>query len=767
MSLRQRARAQRAPAAAAEEAPPPPAPAGRQTRAATIITDDNISDLVEQYTHNRRRLPADLRETPIGDWDVSRVTNMYGLFFNEATFDEPLNDWNVSNVTNMSNMFEGATSFNQPLDRWNISRVNNMEYMFDGATSFSQNPNWNIGPNVRTNNMFRDTPLEGQAPRARQRRAPAAEEAPPPSAPAQRQTRARAAPPAQQTIITNANIRNLVLWYIDYHEFIPADLRNIPIGNWDVSRVTNMESLFFNKRTFNEPLNNWNVSNVTDMESMFNGATSFNQPLDRWDVSNVRNMRSMFKNTSLSQNPNWNIGPNVITTNMFQGTPLEGTQLATAAQPAPAEAPAPRARQTRRAPAAAAEEAPPPAPAGRQTRARVAPAARQTTIITDDNINDLVSKYLRNRNRLPADLREIPIGDWDVSRVTDMHYLFYGARNFNEPLNNWNVSNVRDMTSMFSGATSFSQNPNWNIGPNVITSNMFRDTPIERAQAAPAVRPPPQEPGGVAFEIHNAFDSFKLNDFMAIIESKSYFINRDRPLQPLIDNINANPANSAEVKRDLTSKITRIFTTLREYGGYETNKDKIIKCIQYVLIQPQEFIDIYIQTLITDCLRAYSTGRQESCVKGVYERIFYSFRDTIATICLDQMQGTGAAPLCKPEYLQLYEFFYKAWPKEGPGGLNEMMQEWYGDGEAVSALSPEERKESFVNFVRNKINNAARFRAAELSIRKYANEDLNAMFGGKRSNSRQRRSNSRKLRKTVKKRLNKRNNSRKLKTRRY
>ena len=174
-------------------------------------------------------------------------------------------------------------------------------------------------------------------------------------------------------------------------------------------------------------------------------------------------------------------------------------------------------------------------------------------------------------------------------------------------------------------------------------------------------------------------------------------------------------------------------------------------------MQPQEFIDIYIQTLITDCLRAYSTGRQESCVKGVYERIFYSFRDTIATICLDQMQGTGAAPLCKPEYLQLYEFFYEAWPKEGPGGLNEMMQEWYGDGEAVTALSPENRKESFVNFVRGKINDPARFRQAEKSIRDYARSDLNAMFGGRRRKKRsvKKRSKKKRNKRSVKKRSKK------------
>jgi surface protein len=444
----------------------------------------------------------------------------------------------------------------------------------------------------------------------------------------QRQTRARAQSQTT-TVLTDDNISDMLIRYIRrFQDYIPlpSDLSDVPIGDWDVSEVTDMSNLFYGLETFNEPLNDWNVSNVTNMESMFEGATSFNQPLDRWDVSNVRNMRNMFKNTSLSQDPNWNISPNVNTRNMFQGTPLARQ----------------RRGRAQRAPAAAAQPPPPPAEAP-------APRARQTR------------------------------------------------------------------------------------------------------RAAPAVRPPPpppaEEPGGVAFEIHNAFDRFKLNEFIDLIKSKSNFMNRDRPLQPLIDNINANPANSAEVKRDLTAKINRIFTTLREYGGYNTNIDKITFCIQYVLMQPQEFIDAYIQTLITDCLKAYSSGRQESCVKGVYERIFYSFRDTIATICLDQMQGTGASPLCKPEYITLFEFFYETWPKEGPGGLNEYMQEWYGDGEAVSALSPENRIESFVDFVRNKINNAARFRQAEASIRRYANEDLNAMFGGRRK---------KRVRKTIKKRQSKR-----------
>jgi hypothetical protein len=296
--------------------------------------------------------------------------------------------------------------------------------------------------------------------------------------------------------------------------------------------------------------------------------------------------------------------------------------------------------------------------------------------------------------------------------------------------------------------------------PPVAARRGQRETLRQRMQRAPPAQarvvrpppPPPNGPGGVAHEIHNAFDNFKINKFMEIINtsigSNNNFKNRESPLKPLIDNIKTNANLSASKKRELTQKITRIFDTIRQYGDYNRKLGNITACIQYVLMQPQEFIDTYIDIFITDCLKAYSTGRQESCIKGMYERIYYSFRDTVAAMCLDQMQGIGEAPLCKPVYIELFECFYETWPKEGPGGLNEMLQEWYGDGKAVSALSPENRIESFVDFVRNKINNEMRFKLAEISIRDYAGSDLNAMFGGRR----RKRSNNKK---TVKRRKNK------------
>ncbi|WP_086301165.1 BspA family leucine-rich repeat surface protein [Campylobacter devanensis] len=67
-----------------------------------------------------------------------------------------------------------------------------------------------------------------------------------------------------------------------------------------------------------------------------------------------------------------------------------------------------------------------------------------------------------------------PLYNWDVSNVTDMSYMFYGATSFNQPLNNWDVSNVKNMSYMFSGATRFNQSlDNWDVSNVKNMENMF------------------------------------------------------------------------------------------------------------------------------------------------------------------------------------------------------------------------------------------------------------------------------------------------------
>ena len=68
------------------------------------------------------------------------------------------------------------------------------------------------------------------------------------------------------------------------------------------------------------------------------------------------------------------------------------------------------------------------------------------------------------------------IEDWDVSNVTDMSFMFFDAKYFNQPLNSWNVSKVENMWGMFSGAKSFNQPlDSWNVSKVTDMECMFEN----------------------------------------------------------------------------------------------------------------------------------------------------------------------------------------------------------------------------------------------------------------------------------------------------
>ena len=73
-------------------------------------------------------------------------------------------------------------------------------------------------------------------------------------------------------------------------------------NTWDVTRVTDMSSLFKKMETFNAPIDQWNTSEVTNMAYMFFRASSFNQPI-KMDTSKVTNMSSMFGAASSFNQP--------------------------------------------------------------------------------------------------------------------------------------------------------------------------------------------------------------------------------------------------------------------------------------------------------------------------------------------------------------------------------------------------------------------------------------------------------------------------------
>jgi len=68
------------------------------------------------------------------------------------------------------------------------------------------------------------------------------------------------------------------------------------------------------------------------------------------------------------------------------------------------------------------------------------------------------------------------IGNWDVSSVTDMAFMFREADAFNQDIGNWDVSSVENMEAMFYGASAFNQDiSRWDVSSVGQMGQMFKN----------------------------------------------------------------------------------------------------------------------------------------------------------------------------------------------------------------------------------------------------------------------------------------------------
>jgi len=228
-----------------------------------------------------------------------------------------------------------------------------------------------------------------------------------------------------------------------------------------------------------------------------------------------------------------------------------------------------------------------------------------------------------------------------------------------------------------------------------------------------------EQPQGVAYEIHNAFADFKFDQFMEIINrlngTRNKYKNNDNPLLPLIIHSKNN------------EDLIRVSRRLSTYEKLGENKKNITACIQYVLTQPPVFIDNYIQIYIKDCILAYNSGNNTmSCIKGIYERIYYAFRDTIAVVC-------SSPDTCKPEYDELLNCFnvlpsfndiFKEWSLQYNSEREDHFNQTKYD--TFIGLPTEDKKEffksSFQDFVRN-INTNTNYKLTPAQIEMLLNDE--------------------------------------------
>ena len=131
--------------AAAGAAGGPASNTGGGTPSYTALTDSNLGTAKNLWFSDQAAAEAEYG--PIGQWNMTAVTNIDNLFFLK-TFNEDVSGWDVSNVTSMRNTFR-LGPFNQDISGWDVSKVTTFNSMFDSATSFDQDlSSWDIASNV-------------------------------------------------------------------------------------------------------------------------------------------------------------------------------------------------------------------------------------------------------------------------------------------------------------------------------------------------------------------------------------------------------------------------------------------------------------------------------------------------------------------------------------------------------------------------------------------------------------------------------------------
>ena len=340
--------------------------------------------------------------------NLSSTTNLANMFFNcsSLTTINNINSWNVSNVTNFSRVFMSCPNFNDVISNWNVSNSTTFESMIRGCTLFNNGLSVGVSGNGMNNWTIRTTGSTITM------------------------SRMFESCESFNQDISNWNmsrVSNINLMFYNTTYF------NQPIYNWErtipnvssMSAVTTLNGTFYSTGAFNQPIGNWDISNVTNLTNTFY-VSVFNQPLSGWNTSNVTSMSGTFGVSIFNQDiSNWNMSKVVTTSGMFLNNPIFNNG-------------------------------------------------------GSPNINNWVMSAVTDTSSMFYDsVFNQPVNSWDVSNVTNMSSMFFSTP-FNQPLSGWNVSKVTNMETMFR-LSSFNQPLNtWDVSKVTNMESMFNNCPFNQ-----------------------------------------------------------------------------------------------------------------------------------------------------------------------------------------------------------------------------------------------------------------------------------------------
>jgi surface protein len=233
------------------------------------------------------------------------------------------------------------------------------------------------------------------------------------------------------------------------HMFNNAKVNEMNIGRWDTSEVISFGNfLGLASPTFNSHVNDFDMSKVTDISSMFRWQYGFNQPLNNWNTSNISNFSGMFDRVSFNQPlSNWDTKKATSMFAMFINNPIFNQDVSHFIT------------------------------SGCTNMYYIFYNCSQFN--QDISSWDVSKVTTWGQGFRGASKFNQNIGNWVMSAVTDMEYMFDGATNFNNgddpSISGWTTSNVDDMQWMFRN-TKFNQPiGSWDTKKVITMERMFEN----------------------------------------------------------------------------------------------------------------------------------------------------------------------------------------------------------------------------------------------------------------------------------------------------
>ena len=374
-------------------------------------------------------------ETTYNAWDVSSVTqfaypgntsnaqyNKQGIFAFNGHFNQPIGNWQLNTGSDLwtRDMFYQAFAFNQDISEsiqtvgsktyraWDMRKSQGLTYMFYNAYNFDKDiGNWNISSSKDLRATFYRCGINQDL--------------------------------SKWNTMNVTDLKSTFYGSRMHNQdlsssYQPATSNRDEYIAWDTSKVTTMETMFYN---YSNPLgsqpgfignvNNWDTSNVTNMKGMFAGyyltddTASFNQDIstkqvtvgagtslartyNAWDVSSV----TSFGHTDTTNTFYQNNG--MFASNYSFNQPIGNWQIYTGS-----------------------------------SNVQTLGMFNYATAFNQDISSSMVTVGSKTYRA------------WDTQKIVNGRVMFQRATAFNKPIGNWDMTNLVRANLMFYYATSFNQ----------------------------------------------------------------------------------------------------------------------------------------------------------------------------------------------------------------------------------------------------------------------------------------------------------------------